>query len=101
MIPAKELLIVMKLHAGRLTDFRDIAALAKGTSLALIKKFLFIGDIVVVNIHLKKLESVIKDKHFVDSFKGVFMEKKFDIDLHQVERIARLSKDTQYASNAL
>ena len=32
-IPIKELLIIMKLHSGRLTDFRDIAALAKETDL--------------------------------------------------------------------
>ena len=34
-IPVKELLIIMKLHSGRLTDFRDIAALAKGADLEL------------------------------------------------------------------
>ena len=32
-IPIKELLITTKLHSGRLTDFRDIAALAKDTDL--------------------------------------------------------------------
>ena len=30
-IPTKEMIIVMKIHSGRLTDFRDIAALAKDT----------------------------------------------------------------------
>ena len=39
-IPIKEILIVMKIHSGRLTDFRDIAALAKDSDLDLIKKYL-------------------------------------------------------------
>jgi len=89
-VPAKELIIAMKIHSGRLTDFRDIAALAKDTSLIKIEKFLFIGDHKVLNDLLEKLATVVKDKNFVDSFKGVFMEKKFDIDMEQVERISKL-----------
>ena len=89
-VPSKELLIIMKLHAGRLTDFRDIAALAKGTNLATIKKFLFIGDLKVLQENLDKLKAVVNDKHFIDSFKGVFIEKKFDIDIKQVRQISML-----------
>jgi len=91
-IPVKELLIAMKIHSGRLTDFRDIAALAKDSDISLIKKFLFIGDLKVINENLHKLNSVVNDKNFVDSFKGVFLEKKFDIDLQQVKRISELKK---------
>ena len=89
-IPIKELLIVMKLHSGRLTDFRDIAALAKDTDLELIKKFLFIGNLNVLNENLSKLHKVVNDKNFIDSFKGVFVEKKFDIDFEQVKKISEL-----------
>ena len=89
-VPNKELLIVMKIHSGRLTDFRDIAALAKNTNLDLIKKLLFIGKLNALQDHLDKLEQVVKDKNFIDSFKGVFMEKKFDIDINQVEQISKL-----------
>ena len=89
-IPIKELLVVMKLHSGRLTDFRDIAALAKDTDPELIKKFLFIGDLNVIKENLSKLHKVVNDKNFVDSFKGVFVEKKFDIDLEQVKKISEL-----------
>jgi len=89
-VPTKELIIAMKVHSGRLTDFRDIAALAKGTNLAEIEKFSFIGDLKVLNENLKKLATVVKDKNFVDSFKGVFVEKKFDVDMEQVEHIAKL-----------
>ena len=92
-IPVKELLVVMKLHSGRLTDFRDIAALAKDTNLELIRKFLFIGDLNVLKENLSKLHKVVNDKNFVDSFKGVFIEKKFDVDLEQVERISMLKED--------
>ena len=89
-VPVKEILIVMKLHSGRLTDFRDIAALAKGTDLKVIKKFLFIGELKPLQINLDKLSRVVKDKNFVDSFKGVFIEKKFDVDINQVEKISKI-----------
>ena len=91
-IPSKELLIVMKLHSGRLTDMRDIAALAKSTNLETIRRFLFIGNLKALQKNLDKLGEVVKHKNFIDSFKGVFIEKKFDIDVKQVERIAKLAQ---------
>lgn len=92
-IPIKELLIVMKIHSGRATDFRDIAALSKGTDLDLIKKYLFIGNLDIVNENLLKLNRVVNEQRFIDSFKGVFIEKKFDIDLKQVKKISELKKE--------
>ena len=91
-IPTKEMIIVMKIHSGRLTDFRDIAALAKDTNLDLIRKYLFIGDLKELNKNLSKLHNAVNDKNFVDSFKGVFIEKKFDIDLEQIRKISDLKK---------
>jgi len=91
-VPIRELIIAMKIHSGRLTDFRDIAALAKDTSLTEIEKFLFIGDLKALNDHLKKLATIVKNKNFIDSFKGVFVEKKFDIDMKQVEKISNLKR---------
>ncbi len=91
-IPIKELLIVTKIHSGRLTDFRDIAALAKDSNLDLIKKFLFIGNINQLYENLSNLYRVTNDKNFSDSFKGVFMEKKFDIDIDKVRKISQLRK---------
>ena len=91
-IPIKELLVVMKLHSGRLTDFRDIAALAKDTNLELIRKFLFIGNLKQLKENLHKLNNVVNDKNFIDSFKGVFVEKKFDIDIEQVKKISGLKE---------
>lgn len=93
-IPIKELIIAMKVHSGRLTDLRDIAALARGTDLDKIRKFLFIGDQNTLNANLKKIAQVVNDKNFVDSFKGVFIEKKFDVDLNQVEQIAKLTSSS-------
>lgn len=90
-VPDKEILIVMKLHSGRLTDFRDIAALARDTNLEIIRKHLFIGDKKALQINLDNLERIVKDNNFIDAFKGVFIEKKFDIDMKQVENIARLT----------
>ena len=91
-IPVKELLIVTKIHSGRLTDFRDMAALAKDSDLSLIKKFLFVGDLKVITENMHKLSQVVNNKNFVDSFKGVFVEKKFDIDLKQVKKISELKR---------
>jgi len=82
----------MKLHSGRLTDFRDIAALAKDADLSIIKRFLFIGDLNVLQDNLDRLNKTVNDKKFIDSFKGVFIEKKFDVDLKQVERISKIKK---------
>lgn len=89
-VPIKEMIIAMKIHSGRLTDFRDIAALAKDADLDKIRKLLFIGDLNSLNANLAKIAKVVKDKNFVDSFKGVFVEKKFDVDIKQVERISEL-----------
>jgi len=82
----------MKLHSGRLTDFRDIAALAKDTDLELIRRFLFIGNLNVLKENLSKLHKVVNEKNFIDSFKGVFVEKRFDIDFEQVKKISELKE---------
>ena len=95
-VPVKEMMIAMKIHSGRLTDFRDIAALAKDTDLDRIRKLLFIGDFNSLNANLKKIAKVVKDKNFVDSFKGVFVEKKFDVDMKQVEQISKLKAKEIY-----
>lgn len=92
LVPNKEILVAMKVHSGRLTDFRDIAALAKDTDIEKIKKFLFVGDLKDLKENMKNLEKAVKDKNFVDSFKGVFIEKKFDVDINQVEEIAKLKQ---------
>ena len=46
------------------------------------------------DIILKPLVPSLKPvfQNFVDSFKGVFVEKRFDIDLEQVKKISELRK---------
>lgn len=90
LVPRKEVLIAMKIHSGRLTDFRDIAALAKGSDIEKIETFSKRGDLKVVKRHLQELNRVVNDKNFRDSFKGVFLEKRFDIDFKQVEKISEM-----------
>ena len=81
LVPEKEILIAMKIHSARLTDFRDIAALSKDSDLEKIRRYLFIGDLNVLKSNLKELNKAAKDPKFIDAFKGVFMEKKFDVDI--------------------
>lgn len=90
LIPSKEILIILKIHSGRLTDFRDIAVLAKNVDVFLLKRFILRGDKSKVKKHIKKLESLINEKNFIDSFKGVFMEKKFDIDVNEIKKICKI-----------
>ncbi len=80
MVVDKEILIVLKLHSGRLTDFRDIVALSRDIDTSLIEKLLWRGNKEKVKEHITKLGTLLETKGFMDSFKGVFMEKKYDID---------------------
>lgn len=94
-IPSKEMLIAVKLQAGRLTDFRDIAALSKDVDVNKIKEFLKNTDKEVIKKHIDNLLITIRKNEFLDSFKGVFMEKKFDIDLKTVEKLKEIVKDAE------
>ena len=90
LVPDKEILIVLKLHSGRLTDSRDIVALSKNIDLDLIKKFVFRGKTSLVKKNIEKLLSLIQDKNFMNSFKGVFIEKKYDLDLKSLNKLKDL-----------
>jgi len=91
-IPVKELLMAFKIHSGRLTDFRDIVALAKEYNINTLKKFLIIGNKNIIKKNLLKLLSLINKKEFIDSFKGVFIEKKYDIDEKEIKKLKNLIK---------
>jgi len=92
-IPKREVLIVLKLHSGRLTDFRDIAALAKNINLELIENMIWQGKTEIVKENIKKLISLLDKREFMDSFKGVFMEKKYDIDAGEIKKLEKLLKN--------
>ena len=89
-IPKREVLIVLKLHSGRLTDFRDIAALAKNMDLDMIEGMLWRGKTDLVRENIEKLIALLDKREFMDSFKGVFMEKKYDIDSGEIKRLRKL-----------
>lgn len=90
LVPGKEILIVLKLHAGRATDLRDVAALCKGIDLSLIKEVIGRGDIGHVNDAIAKLISLLDDYNFINSFKGIFIEKKYDLDINEIRRLGKL-----------
>ena len=89
-IPKREVLIVLKLHSGRLTDFRDIAALAKNMDLDMIEGMLWRGKTDLVRENIEKLIALLDKREFMDSFKGVFMEKKYDINSGEIKRLRKL-----------
>ncbi|MBM3309605.1 MAG: nucleotidyl transferase AbiEii/AbiGii toxin family protein [Candidatus Altiarchaeales archaeon] len=91
LVPKKEVLIAMKLHAGRMTDLRDVAALARDVDIGQIKSLLQIGDKKRIKEHLDKLESLLETADFMNSFKGVFIEKKYDIDTTTIKKICTLA----------
>ena len=89
-VPKKEVLIILKIHSGRLTDFRDVVALSKNLDIGLIKSLIWRGNKDIVKDNIKKLLSLIEKKYFIDSFKGVFVEKKYDIDINSVKKLKAL-----------
>ena len=92
LVPDKEILIVLKTHSGRLTDFRDVVAVSKDINIKLIESLIWRGKKEIVKENIKKLLSLINDKGFIDSFKGVFIEKKYDLDLESLNRLKELLK---------
>ncbi len=71
-IPEKELLISTKLHSARLTDCRDIVALASEINKNKIVEYANRGDKKRFKLCLEKVKSTIENKNFIDAFKGVF-----------------------------
>ena len=93
LVPKREVLIAMKLQSGRLTDLRDVVALSKGSDVKLVKAFLQSGDKNRIRDHLTNLSSILDTKGFMDSFKGVFVEKKYDVDVETVKKICKLADE--------
>lgn len=90
LVPDKEIIIALKIHSGRLTDFRDIVALCQNIDLEIIKEFTKIGNQEIIKDNIKNLLGLIEKKEFIDSFKGVFQEKKYDIDINEVKKLKEL-----------
>ncbi len=90
MVPDKEVLIALKLHSGRLTDFRDVAALCQNIDIELVKKIVNVGDRNALTQNIEKMLSLIEKVDFINSFKGVFQEKKHGIEINEVKKLKKL-----------
>ncbi len=90
MVPNREVLIALKIHSGRLTDFRDIVALCKNVNLDIVQEFLTVGDPEVIRRNLRELMALLEQQEFINSFKGVFQEKKYEVRLDEVRALGEL-----------
>ncbi len=79
-IPIKELLIALKIHAARMTDARDIAALCQDIDYGLVERFVKKGNSNKIQENIKNLLVYLKSDNFKDSFKGVFSIEKLPIN---------------------
>ena len=73
-IPFKEVLIVLKIQAARLTDARDIVALCQNVDFDVVAKFM--DNSKEIHNNLNALLSYFKSDNFKDAFKGVFSIEK-------------------------
>lgn len=92
LVPDKEILIALKIHSGRLTDFRDIAAVCQNIDIGKIELFITRGDQKMVRENIQKILLLVEQTDFMDSFKGVFQEKKYKVDIAEVHRLKELLK---------
>lgn len=73
-IPEKELLIAVKLHSGRLTDARDVVALADQINREKVVEHLDRGDRGKLAGILTSVNQTMDSDNFEDAFKGVFQQ---------------------------
>ena len=73
-IPAKEILIALKINSARLTDARDIVALCQNVDFDMVAEFMDNNKGIYDN--LNNLLSYFKSDNFKDAFKGVFSIEK-------------------------
>ena len=94
-IPAKEVLIALKIHAARMADARDIAALCKDIDYKLVEKFVKRGNLKEVQNNINNLVAYFKSDNFRDSFKGVFSIEKLPAENIQnaIKLMERLKND--------
>ncbi len=90
LIPDKEMLIALKIHSGRLTDFRDVAALAKGINIDEISSIIWRGNTLTIKSNIRALLALLEKREFIDSFKGMFVEKTYDVDLKTLKTFNQL-----------
>lgn len=79
-IPVKELLIATKIHSCRLTDIRDIVAVCEGIDVDALIKFTRTGELAKLKGCVNKFRETIKNKNFIDAFKGIFSIERFPLN---------------------
>lgn len=84
-IPEKELLIAFKLHSGRLTDARDVVALAGDIDFDRVSDHLHRGDRGQLRVVLQRVLDTVTGEDFADAFKGVFSARELPAD--QIGRV--------------
>jgi len=71
-IPETEMLMAMKLHSGRLTDARDVVALADDVEFDRVADYLERGDTEQLRAVLEQVRDTVGSEDFRDAYKGVF-----------------------------
>lgn len=71
-VPERELQIAVKLHSGRLTDARDVVALATDVDVDRVRDHADRGDPNSLHEVLIDVKDVLEGENFQDAFKGVF-----------------------------
>ena len=75
-VPEKELLVAMKIHAGRKADIRDVIMLREGCDPDKTLEHLKRGDIELLKAKLNAILKALDDERLVDSLKGAFRLKQ-------------------------
>lgn len=89
-VPERELLMAVKLHSGRLTDVRDVVALAGDVDFEALATHLDRGDEEKLHDVLDGVYETLVDENFEDSFKGVFSTTEFpEEDIEAVREFVR------------
>lgn len=88
LVPNRELLTAMKLHSGRLSDMRDIAALAEDADFKAVKKHASVGNKDKLKTIIKNGIKVLSGPNFADGFKGIFGSQFYNKE--SVERAKKL-----------
>jgi hypothetical protein len=84
-VPEKELLIAVKLHSGRLTDVRDVVALAENADFDAVTTHWDRGDVDRRGDVLADALATLTSADFADAFKGVFSRQ--ETPEHMIERV--------------
>jgi len=75
-VPEKELLVAMKIHAGRKADIRDVIMLREGCDPDKTLEHLKRGDIELLKAKLDAILKAFDDEKLIDSLKGAFRLKQ-------------------------